>query len=50
MTAAEFIIKHKVDLYSVHGEVRDHAGNMLIEKPDFWIFLSSDGHMETVYL
>ncbi len=50
MTAAEFIVKNKIDLYSIHGNIGDYEGNILIEESDFWIFWSSDGHIEKVYL
>lgn len=50
MSAAEFIVKNKIDLYSSHGSVADGTGNILMEGSDFWLFHSSDGHTERVYL
>lgn len=50
MSAAEFIVKNKIDLFNEHGKIEDENGNTLVESPDFWIFHSSDGHTERVYL
>lgn len=50
MSAAEFIVKNKIDLFNEHGRIEDGNGNALVENPDFWTFHSSDGHTERVYL
>lgn len=50
MSAAEFIIKNKIDLFNAHGNLSDTQGNMLIETPIFWVFVANDGHFEKVYL
>lgn len=50
MSAAEFIVNNKIDLHNSHGSVSDGSGNILMEGSEFWLFRSSDGHTERVYL
>lgn len=50
MSAAEFIVKNKIDLFNEHGSISDGTGNILMQGSDFWLFQSSDGHTEKVYL
>lgn len=50
MSAAEFIIKNQIDLFSSRGHIADQNGNILMESDGYWLFRSSDGHFERVYL
>lgn len=50
MSAAEFIVKNKIDLFNAHGSISDGAGNIIMEGSNFWLFRGSDGHTEKVYL
>ncbi len=50
MSAAEFIINNKIDLFKEHGRIEDKIGNTLVENPDCWMFYGNDGHSEKVYL
>lgn len=50
MSAAEFIINNKIDLFTEKRKVVSKNGNILVETSDYWVFMGSDGHLERVYL